>query len=62
MRRSSGLVASILAASAFSLFTFPSQFQEVPPYGSQSSSIGKEKFSPRFDGLRFIETLITAHR
>nr|XP_009764279.1 PREDICTED: uncharacterized protein LOC104216016 [Nicotiana sylvestris] len=22
----------------------------------------KEKFTPRFDGLRFIETLITAHR
>ncbi|OMO79921.1 hypothetical protein CCACVL1_13321 [Corchorus capsularis] len=22
----------------------------------------KEKFAPRFDGLRFIETLITAHR
>ncbi|XP_057969693.1 uncharacterized protein LOC131158816 [Malania oleifera] len=22
----------------------------------------KEKFAPRFDGLRFIETLVTAHR
>jgi hypothetical protein len=21
-----------------------------------------EKFAPRFDGLRFIETLVTAHR
>ncbi|KAF8114502.1 hypothetical protein N665_0036s0035 [Sinapis alba] len=23
---------------------------------------GHEKFAPRFDGLRFIETLVTAHR
>ncbi|CAK9310830.1 unnamed protein product [Citrullus colocynthis] len=29
--------------------------------GSDSSS-EKEKFAPRFDGLRFIETLVTAHR
>ncbi|KAI4370838.1 hypothetical protein MLD38_019142 [Melastoma candidum] len=27
-----------------------------------SSSSAKEKFTPRFDGLRFIETLVTAHR
>ncbi|CBI34609.3 hypothetical protein AAG906_033528 [Vitis piasezkii] len=27
-----------------------------------SSSADKEKFAPRFDGLRFIETLVTAHR
>lgn len=26
------------------------------------SSASTEKFAPRFDGLRFIETLITAHR
>ncbi|GMY30661.1 hypothetical protein FCV25MIE_25903 [Fagus crenata] len=25
-------------------------------------STEKEKFAPRFDGLRFIETLVTAHR
>uniref|UniRef100_A0A0A0KQK5 Uncharacterized protein n=1 Tax=Cucumis sativus TaxID=3659 RepID=A0A0A0KQK5_CUCSA len=29
--------------------------------GADSSS-EKEKFAPRFDGLRFIETLVTAHR
>nr|GMC67837.1 hypothetical protein DM860_007145 [Ipomoea batatas]GMD25456.1 hypothetical protein DM860_007145 [Ipomoea batatas] len=33
---------------------------------SSSSNLEKlsngEKFAPRFDGLRFIETLITAHR
>ncbi|KAH7841592.1 hypothetical protein Vadar_031863 [Vaccinium darrowii] len=28
----------------------------------QMSSSNKEKFAPRFDGLRFIETLVTAHR
>ncbi|GAB2234683.1 hypothetical protein Droror1_Dr00003945 [Drosera rotundifolia] len=27
-----------------------------------SSSKSVEKFKPRFDGLRFIETLVTAHR
>ncbi|CAN6572892.1 unnamed protein product [Malus baccata var. baccata] len=26
------------------------------------SSASTEKFAPKFDGLRFIETLITAHR
>ncbi|XP_023520500.1 uncharacterized protein LOC111783920 [Cucurbita pepo subsp. pepo] len=29
--------------------------------GSDASA-EKEKFAPRFDGLRFIETLVTAHR
>ncbi|KAG4980195.1 hypothetical protein JHK85_034153 [Glycine max] len=27
-----------------------------------ANSASTEKFAPRFDGLRFIETLITAHR
>ncbi|CAN6915490.1 unnamed protein product [Brassica oleracea] len=27
-----------------------------------SEDEGDEKFAPRFDGLRFIETLVTAHR
>lgn len=27
-----------------------------------ASAASLEKFAPRFDGLRFIETLITAHR
>ncbi|XP_058201038.1 uncharacterized protein LOC131315845 isoform X1 [Rhododendron vialii] len=30
--------------------------------GLHTSSSNKEKFAPRFDGLRFIETLVTAHR
>ncbi|KAI5652671.1 hypothetical protein M9H77_29858 [Catharanthus roseus] len=29
---------------------------------SKKSSNGSDKFAPRFDGLRFIETLVTAHR
>ncbi|CAI9093344.1 OLC1v1028824C1 [Oldenlandia corymbosa var. corymbosa] len=27
-----------------------------------SGASGKDKFAPKFDGLRFIETLVTAHR
>uniref|UniRef100_A0A7N0T735 Secreted protein n=1 Tax=Kalanchoe fedtschenkoi TaxID=63787 RepID=A0A7N0T735_KALFE len=27
-----------------------------------NSAAAKDKFAPRFDGLRFIETLVTAHR
>lgn len=27
-----------------------------------SQTIGEEKFAPRFDGLHFIKTLVTAHR
>ncbi|XP_024023823.1 uncharacterized protein LOC21398474 [Morus notabilis] len=30
--------------------------------GQTKTSSDKEKFAPRFDGLRFIETLVTAHR
>lgn len=37
-----------------------SSFQKVKI--NASKSVKKEKFSPRFDGLRFIETLVTAHR
>ncbi|ERN16489.1 hypothetical protein AMTRI_Chr11g96220 [Amborella trichopoda] len=31
-------------------------------YGDPSKSQPSDKFAPRFDGLRFIETLVTAHR
>ncbi|KAJ0971164.1 hypothetical protein J5N97_019123 [Dioscorea zingiberensis] len=30
--------------------------------GSPRKGAEKGKFAPRFDGLRFIETLVTAHR
>ncbi|OVA00595.1 hypothetical protein BVC80_9087g94 [Macleaya cordata] len=29
---------------------------------SRRSKTSTDKFAPRFDGLRFIETLVTAHR
>ncbi|XBI95200.1 hypothetical protein VPH35_031712 [Triticum aestivum] len=29
---------------------------------ASSGASGDDKFAPRFDGLRFIETLVTAHR
>ncbi|KAM0049584.1 hypothetical protein Hdeb2414_s0008g00287611 [Helianthus debilis subsp. tardiflorus] len=29
---------------------------------ADKTSCSTEKFAPRFDGLRFIETLVTAHR
>ncbi|KAF9667058.1 hypothetical protein SADUNF_Sadunf16G0293400 [Salix dunnii] len=65
------LVASVLTASTVAL---SSSTSSAPPSSlvvegsSRSSSRGKngvsdkEKFAPRFDGLRFIETLVTAHR
>lgn len=29
---------------------------------ASQTSTSSDKFAPRFDGLRFIETLVTAHR
>ncbi|CAD5175869.1 unnamed protein product [Musa acuminata subsp. malaccensis] len=47
----------------------PSSVKEGSGSGSGSSidkdatgSVVEDKFAPRFDGLRFIETLVTAHR
>ncbi|KAK3157379.1 hypothetical protein QOZ80_2AG0120820 [Eleusine coracana subsp. coracana] len=34
--------------------------REMPRRGGHVS--GVDRFAPRFDGLRFIETLVTAHR
>ncbi|PON73499.1 hypothetical protein PanWU01x14_056810 [Parasponia andersonii] len=76
MKGSGTLVASVLAASTVALGS-SSGDRDVSFYSSSnegvSSSSGskkvpntttsdKEKFAPRFDGLRFIETLVTAHR
>ncbi|PIM99856.1 hypothetical protein CDL12_27644 [Handroanthus impetiginosus] len=70
----SGLVAaSVAAASATAILAsspsikthFPreddSSRKTSENSGSQGSS-SPDKFAPRFDGLRFIETLVTAHR
>ncbi|KAK4784735.1 hypothetical protein SAY86_019103 [Trapa natans] len=33
-----------------------------PGYSSSMGSVSTNRFEPQFDGLRFIETLVTAHR
>ncbi|XP_042480962.1 uncharacterized protein LOC122061629 [Macadamia integrifolia] len=76
MKGSGALVASVIAASTVA-FSSPGD-HDVAVYPSCSTTEGsfsnnnrgtnsrkssdKEKFAPRFDGLRFIETLVTAHR
>ncbi|GLT64641.1 hypothetical protein SLA2020_371210 [Shorea laevis] len=67
MKGSGPLVASMLAASTVALTSSSSPQANSSPVkkgGSKSctASSEKEKFAPRFDGLRFIETLVTAHR
>ncbi|ERN00420.1 hypothetical protein AMTRI_Chr09g38410 [Amborella trichopoda] len=74
MKRSGVLVASAVAASATALTACGESKIRVSaiPNEEDSSSHGpvvtdpkgkgNEKFEPRFDGLRFIETLVTAHR
>ncbi|KAI3917982.1 hypothetical protein MKW98_000216 [Papaver atlanticum] len=75
---SSSLVASIMAASSAMVYStsgdwdvsaYPSSnkgcsspSKDESSGKSPSSSLEKNQFAPRFDGLRFIETLITAHR
>ncbi|CAN0840795.1 hypothetical protein LINGRAHAP2_LOCUS2924 [Linum grandiflorum] len=68
------VVASMIAAStvAFSSSSssIPAEERGVASQGSRgcsSTGCGEQeqeqgKFVPRFDGLRFIETLVTAHR
>ncbi|EYU35618.1 hypothetical protein MIMGU_mgv1a017467mg [Erythranthe guttata] len=73
MKASLTLVASVVAASTAAVTSFSSisgdrdisinsctyQGKSVnsPPISSE-----KGKFAPKYDGLKFIETLITAHR
>ncbi|KAK9049754.1 hypothetical protein SSX86_031278 [Deinandra increscens subsp. villosa] len=63
---SSAILASVLAAStaALSSSSHPnsSTIQELGGRKVGKISLEKEKFAPRFDGLKFIETLVTAHR
>ncbi|THU74401.1 hypothetical protein C4D60_Mb04t32940 [Musa balbisiana] len=75
MKKAGAYAASLAAASSAALTALnnsdhgasssPSSVKE----GSGSSidkdaagSVVEDKFAPRFDGLRFIETLVTAHR
>ncbi|KAK0587214.1 hypothetical protein LWI29_019285 [Acer saccharum] len=68
MRGSSALVAaSMVAASTVALTSSSSAnvnkvLSSSNNRPSKCASSDKEKFAPRFDGLRFIETLVTAHR
>ncbi|KAK8481986.1 hypothetical protein V6N13_017646 [Hibiscus sabdariffa] len=68
MAAASASAALISAPSSSSPLTGNSyfQFSSEKETGQENSTTKKsslnEKFAPRFDGLRFIETLITAHR
>ncbi|KAJ9173805.1 hypothetical protein P3X46_016906 [Hevea brasiliensis] len=78
MKGTCTLVASVLAASTVALSSSSTADRDVAFYPSSNegstSTMGKRvslnayetsdkgKFAPRFDGLRFIETLVTAHR
>ncbi|CAG7906746.1 uncharacterized protein LOC103864141 [Brassica rapa] len=59
MKIPSGVVASVIAFSTAALSS-SSAIPPVSPKGWESRKT--EKLEPRFDGLRFIETLVTAHR
>ncbi|KAE8730328.1 CASP-like protein [Hibiscus syriacus] len=63
----SASLISAISYSSTSPLTCNSNFQfsseeEKGRENSTKKSTLTEKFAPRFDGLRFIETLITAHR
>ncbi|KAM0046331.1 hypothetical protein Hdeb2414_s0009g00314931 [Helianthus debilis subsp. tardiflorus] len=65
MKLSSSAVAaaSVLAASTAALSSHPSSsVQDLRGVKGGEMKVEKEKFAPRFDGLKFIETLVTAHR
>ncbi|MCD7450552.1 hypothetical protein HAX54_007205 [Datura stramonium] len=78
MKKSGLLVASAAAAISSSVTTFNSspkvrislhkddnlkkKDESCSNSVKASTSSSSDKFAPRFDGLRFIETLITAHR
>ncbi|KAI4385024.1 hypothetical protein MLD38_003096 [Melastoma candidum] len=69
---SAAAASATVAASGYSIdpkFKMPDQ--EVSSSSSSSSSrddsssgksASSDKFAPRYDGLRFIETLVTGHR
>ncbi|KAK1437978.1 hypothetical protein QVD17_03779 [Tagetes erecta] len=70
MKKSGVLAASMAAATtAITGSTFKTQtsHQDDGVSSKRVEELEKikccsEKFAPRFDGLRFIETLVTAHR
>ncbi|GAA0159765.1 hypothetical protein Leryth_012714 [Lithospermum erythrorhizon] len=67
--KKSGFFATSAAAAAASFATVsasPSTSSNIQfthqDSSAQESTSKSDKFAPRFDGLRFIETLVTAHR
>ncbi|XP_059663866.1 uncharacterized protein LOC132309591 [Cornus florida] len=69
--KKSGLFAASAAAAASAISASSSSpnskiqiscEETISRKSNENSSSSSEKFAPRFDGLRFIETLITAHR
>ncbi|CAH8310284.1 unnamed protein product [Eruca vesicaria subsp. sativa] len=60
MKIPSGVVASVIAFSTAALSSSSSAIPPASPKGWESRKM--EKMEPRFDGSRFIETLVTAHR
>ncbi|KAF5745954.1 hypothetical protein HS088_TW06G00119 [Tripterygium wilfordii] len=68
MKKSGLLAATVAAASASAISASSSsnsnsqRSQAENARDQENSSALKDKFAPRFDGLRFIETLVTAHR
>ncbi|KVI04263.1 hypothetical protein Ccrd_017424 [Cynara cardunculus var. scolymus] len=71
MKRPGFVAASMAAASATTAISAskPSDqdhglksINHLADSSPEKRSCCSEKFAPRFDGLRFIETLVTAHR
>ncbi|OAY34064.1 uncharacterized protein LOC110629604 [Manihot esculenta] len=76
MKKSGFFAASVAAASATAISASPSSStssfscnsnmhlspEEASSNKDQQRTASTNKFAPRFDGLRFIETLVTAHR
>ncbi|KAD0657025.1 hypothetical protein R6Q59_032380 [Mikania micrantha] len=67
MKKPALFAASMAAASATTVISGSNFKSQSSLQASSNSSPEKtdcclEKFAPRFDGLRFIETLVTAHR
>ncbi|XP_059452158.1 uncharacterized protein LOC132182825 [Corylus avellana] len=72
MKKPGFFAASVAAASATAISTSCSsssnsiynthQEAEMKQNQENQRPSSTEKFAPRFDGLRFIETLVTAHR
>ncbi|KAL7142130.1 hypothetical protein ABFS83_08G102700 [Erythranthe nasuta] len=70
MKKTGLVAASVAAAASASAISSSSNIQfprqddcsRKTNENSALQGLSSDKFAPRFDGLRFIETLVTAHR